>query len=176
MIYNVNILKFVAAHGAVDQPACINIVFVCKEAQQCDRTHQLGFIRPDSWSAQNSEPHWSHVHITLTVEHFSFHAFFKKCGSQRDFDVLFKSLNVTKTINIFLAHFRFSKKQQVFLNAAGHNACCPTTTKISIDILLPVAISARSLSLRAFSYLCAHLAISARVNYLCAEIAISARI
>jgi len=55
------------------------------------------------------------------------------------FDVLFKSLNVTKTINIFLAHFRFLKKQQIFLNAAGHNACSPTTTKITIDILLPVA-------------------------------------
>jgi len=55
------------------------------------------------------------------------------------FDVLFKSLNVTKTINVFLAHLRFLKKQQIFLNAAGHNACSPTTTKISIDILLPAA-------------------------------------
>jgi len=31
MIYNVNILKFVAGHDTLDQPACINIVFVCKE-------------------------------------------------------------------------------------------------------------------------------------------------
>jgi len=31
------------------------------------------------------------------------------------FDVLFKSLNVKKTINIFLAHFRFLKKLQIFL-------------------------------------------------------------
>jgi len=31
------------------------------------------------------------------------------------FDVLFMSLNVTKTINIFLAHFRFLKKLQIFL-------------------------------------------------------------
>ena len=29
------------------------------------------------------------------------------------FDVLFKSLNVTKIINIFLAHFRFLKKLQI---------------------------------------------------------------
>jgi len=55
------------------------------------------------------------------------------------FDVLFKSLNATKTINIFLAHFRFLKKQQIFLNAAGHNVCNATTTKITIDILLPAA-------------------------------------
>jgi len=30
------------------------------------------------------------------------------------FDVLFKSLNVTKTINIFLAHFCFLKKLETF--------------------------------------------------------------
>jgi len=80
MIYNVNILKFVAGHGTVVQPACINIVFGCKEAQQCGRTLNLGLIRLVRWSAQNAEPHWSHVHITLTVEHFRFHAFYKKCG------------------------------------------------------------------------------------------------
>jgi len=27
---------------------------------------------------------WSHVHVTLTVKHVSFHAFYKKCGLQRD--------------------------------------------------------------------------------------------
>jgi len=31
------------------------------------------------------------------------------------FDVLLKLLNVTKTINICLAHFRFLKKLQIFL-------------------------------------------------------------
>ena len=31
------------------------------------------------------------------------------------FDVLFKTLNVTKTINICLAHFRFLKKLHIFL-------------------------------------------------------------
>ena len=44
---------------------------------------QWFFIRAVSWSAQNAESHWSHVHITLTVEHFSFHPFYK-CGLQRD--------------------------------------------------------------------------------------------
>jgi len=52
------------------------------------------------------------------------------------FDVLFKSLNVTKTINIFLAHFRFLKTLQIFLMQLGISACSPTPTKISIDILL----------------------------------------
>jgi len=47
--------------------------------------HQLGFIRAVSWSAQNVESHWSHVHITLIVENISFHAFYKRCGLQRDF-------------------------------------------------------------------------------------------
>jgi len=35
------------------------------------------------------------------------------------FDVLFKSLNVTKTINNFLAHFRFLKKLQICLMLLG---------------------------------------------------------
>ena len=73
------ILKFVAGHGIVS----INIVFGCKQAQQYSRTHQVGFIRAVRWSAQNAESHWSHVHTTFTVEHFSFHAFYK-CGLQRD--------------------------------------------------------------------------------------------
>jgi len=79
---NINILKFVAGHGTVVQPASINIVFGCKQVQQYSRTHHLGFIRAVSWSTQNLE---SHVHITRTVEKFSFHAFYKKCGLQRDF-------------------------------------------------------------------------------------------
>jgi len=44
----------------------------------------LGFIRAVSWSAQIAESHWSLLHVTLTVEHFSFHAFYNKCGLQRD--------------------------------------------------------------------------------------------
>jgi len=35
------------------------------------------------------------------------------------FDVLFKLLNVTKTINSFLAHFRFLKKLQIRLTLLG---------------------------------------------------------
>jgi len=55
------------------------------------------------------------------------------------FDVLFKSPNVTKTLNIFLAHFRFFEKSPNLFNATGHHACTPTLTKIYIDILLPAA-------------------------------------
>jgi len=68
MIYaNCTVLNFVAGHGTVIHPASINIVFGCKQAQQYSRTHQWGFIRAVSWSAENAESHWSHVHITLTV-------------------------------------------------------------------------------------------------------------
>jgi len=42
----------------------------------------VGFIIAVSWSAQNAESHWSHVHVTLIVEHFNFHAVYKKCGLQ----------------------------------------------------------------------------------------------
>jgi len=79
----IGLLKFVAGHGAVVQPPSINIVFEYKQAQQYSRKPQLGFIRAVSWSTQNAGLHWSHVHITLTVEHFSFHAFYK-CGLQSD--------------------------------------------------------------------------------------------
>jgi len=41
---HINILKFVAAHGTAVQPASINIVFGCKQAQQYRRTHHLSFI------------------------------------------------------------------------------------------------------------------------------------
>jgi len=46
--------------------------------------HQLDFIRAVSWSVQFAESHWSHVHITLTAEHFNFHAFYEKGGLQHD--------------------------------------------------------------------------------------------
>jgi len=48
----INKLKFIAVHGTVVQPACINIVFGYKQAQPSSRIHQLGFIRAVSWSAQ----------------------------------------------------------------------------------------------------------------------------
>jgi len=38
---HINILKFVAGHGTVVQPASINIISGCKQAQQYSRTHQL---------------------------------------------------------------------------------------------------------------------------------------
>jgi len=77
------------------------------------------------------------VHITLTVEHFSFHAFYVWVTAR--FDVLFKSFNVTKTKNIFLAHFRFLKKLQIFLMQLGIMHAALPPTKISNDILLPAA-------------------------------------
>jgi len=40
----------------------------------------LGVIGAVSLSARNAESHWAHVRITVTVERFSFHAFYKKCG------------------------------------------------------------------------------------------------
>jgi len=57
------------------------------------------------------------------------------------FNVLFKLLDVTKTINIFLEHFRFLKKLQIFLMLLVIHAAPP----LSIDILLP---SAKTLGLK----------------------------
>jgi len=45
------------------------------------------------------------------------------------FDVLFKSLNVTKTINIFLAYFQFVKKVQIFLMQLGIMHVAPPLPK-----------------------------------------------
>jgi len=82
MIYIlISVFKFVAEHGAVVQPASINIVFGYKQTQQYSRKHQLAFIRAVSWRAQNPKPHWSHVHITLTVWNTStFMHFIKRVG------------------------------------------------------------------------------------------------
>ena len=79
MIYIFNMPKFVAGHGTAVQPASINIVFGCTQPQQHSRAHRLSFIRAVSWSAQNAESRWSHVHVTLVVEHFSFHACSECC-------------------------------------------------------------------------------------------------
>jgi len=82
---HMNIHKFVAGHRTVVQPASIKIVFGCKQAQQHSRAHHLFLLSElSNWSAQNAESHWSHVHISLTGEHFSFHAFHKKSGLQCD--------------------------------------------------------------------------------------------
>jgi len=57
------------------------------------------------------------------------------------FDILFKLLYVTKTINIFLAHFRFLKKLQIILVLLSimHAAQPVPKSPFSIDILLPAA-------------------------------------
>ena len=53
------------------------------------------------------------------------------------FYVLFKSLNVTKTINFFPCTFPFFENTTNGFSATGHHACRPTPTEISTDILLP---------------------------------------
>jgi len=64
---HINILKYIAGHGTVVQPAWINIVFEYKQAQQYSRMHELGFIRAVSWSAQNAESHWSHMQLCISL-------------------------------------------------------------------------------------------------------------
>jgi len=61
----INKPNFVVGHRTVVQLGCTTIRLGYKQAQQYSRTHHLGFIRAVSWSAQNGEWHWSHVHITL---------------------------------------------------------------------------------------------------------------
>jgi len=58
--------------------------------------HILGFIRAVSWSAQNAELHWSHLHIALIVEHISFHAVYKRNGLQRDLKSFSSCLTLQK--------------------------------------------------------------------------------
>jgi len=61
----INKLNFAFGHGTVVQLGYTTIRLWYKQAQQYSRTHQLGFIRAVSWSTQNGESHWSHVHITF---------------------------------------------------------------------------------------------------------------
>ena len=109
---HINILKFVAGHAAVVQPASINIVLWYKQAQQYSRTHKLGFIR--GWSSQFADSHWSFVHITLTVERFNFHAFYKKCGSRRDLMSCSSHLMLQRRLICFLDISVFWKSHKIF--------------------------------------------------------------
>jgi len=72
--------NFVAGHGTVVQLGCTTIRLRYKQAQQCSRIHQLDFIRAVSWSAQNGESHWSHVHITLMYNTSSFMHLIRSVG------------------------------------------------------------------------------------------------
>jgi len=125
-----NILKFVAGHGTVVQPISINIIFGCKQAQQYSRTHQLGFIRAVSCSAQNAESHCTHVHITITAEHFSFDAFYK-CELQHDMVSCSGRLTLQNN-QYFICTFPLFEKAANRFNATGHHACNPTPTKIPL--------------------------------------------
>jgi len=51
------------------------------------------------------------------------------------FHVLFMLLNITKTINIFLAHFRFLKKLQIFLMLLGIMHVAPHLPKSPLTLL-----------------------------------------
>jgi len=97
--------------------------------------HQLGFIRAVSWIAQNAESHWSHVYITLIVENISFHAFYKRCGLQRDLKS-FSSWITFKDDEYFSCTFPLFAKTTNLFNATGHHACSPAPANISIGNLL----------------------------------------
>ena len=84
---HIDILKFVAGHGTVVHPVSIIIVFGWKQAQHNSRTHQL-VLSELSVGAHKMLNRIGRTCISLlkyrpTVEHFSFHAFYK-CGLQRD--------------------------------------------------------------------------------------------
>ena len=111
---HINIQYLTLLLDTVLQLSLLPIVFGCKQAQQYSRTHQLSFIRADSWSAQNA------FALVARAYHFYSGTLQFSCISYEvwvtaRFDVLLKSLKVTKTINTFLAHFRFLKKLQIFL-------------------------------------------------------------
>jgi len=78
-------------------------------------------------SAQNPESHWSDVHITLKVEHFSFHALYKKCGLQRD--LMSCSSWLTLQRRSFSCTFPFLKKLQIFLMLPGIMHAAPPLPK-----------------------------------------------
>ena len=121
---HINILRFVAGHGTVVQPVSINIVFECKQAQQYGRTHRFH---------QSCQLEYTKCWIALLARAYHSYSWTLQFSCilyvwvTTRFDVLFKSLNVAKKINIFLAHFRFLK---IYLfNATGHHACSPTLPK-----------------------------------------------
>jgi len=134
---HINKLNFVAGHGTVVQPASINIVFGCKQAQQYSRIHQLSFVRAVGWSAQNAFALVARAYHSYSRT-LQFSCISYEVWVAARFDVLFKSL-VTKSINTFLAYFRFFEKATKLFNATGHHACSLTRTKTSTDILLPAA-------------------------------------
>ena len=51
-----------------------------KKHRNIKRKYQLGFIRAVSWSAQNHESHWSHVHVTLKYNTLIFMHFIRSAG------------------------------------------------------------------------------------------------
>jgi len=67
----INKSHFIVGRGTAVQLSCTTIRLWHKEAQQYIRPHQMSFIRAVSWSTQNGESHWSHVHIALQTHRSS---------------------------------------------------------------------------------------------------------
>jgi len=117
---HINILEFVAGRGTVVHSVSIIIVFGCKQAQQYSRTYQL-VLSELSVGVHKMLNRIVRTCISLLQQNTSvFMHFIRSVGWVTAwFDVLFKSHNVTKTMNIFLAHFRFLKKLQIFSMLLG---------------------------------------------------------
>ena len=99
------------------------------------RKHQLGFIRAVSWSAQNPESHWSHMHITLTVVRVSllhsysntstFMHFIRSVG----YGAVWCLVQLAQRYKGDKYFFPFFENATNLFNAAGHHACSPTLLK-----------------------------------------------
>ena len=90
------------------------------------------------WSAQNAESQWSHVYITLKVEHINFTHFIESLGYS-SISCLVQVASRYKGYKYLSCTFSFSEKATNLFNATGHHACSHTHNKIFIDILLPGA-------------------------------------
>jgi len=82
-------------------------------------THQLGFYQ----SCQLECTKWWIASVARAYNSYSrtfqFSSILQEVWVTARFDVLFKSLSVKKTTNIFLAHLDFLKKLQIFLMLLG---------------------------------------------------------
>jgi len=103
---HINILIFVAGRDAVAQPVFINMVFGCKQAQQYSRTYHLVLSELSVGVHKMLNRIGCTCMSLLQWNTLVFMHLIRSVGYSA-IDVLFKSLNVIKTINIFLAHFRF---------------------------------------------------------------------
>jgi len=133
---HINILKFVAGHGAVVQPASINIVFGCKQAQQYSRTYHLG-LSELSVGVHKMLNRIGRTCISLLQLNTSiFMHFIRSVGYSAIWYLVQVALRY-KDDKYVSCTIPFFEKARNNFNATEHHACNPTPTKISIDILLP---------------------------------------